>query len=315
MNMPELDRYFDQIEDAFDRIGRGTGVDLVSTDPIVSTNPPPLGVTIVVTGVDGKYQVKLTNPQPGVNMDAGAFNVAAPGDFYGSDPRQGRDLQSSYYGANGQLKPILHELQSSTTLNFDAAGSVTTYGPAETLAYEIQDPNQTKYWRVRSRFSDSDFGPYVYYSSAAVCGPIGVLSGYARSWGIAPNSVKATNNASVSWADFDVASGIVSVSGPGGAGTDWHRLANDHTGNVVEVGPYPATDFTGLAYAQTYYVAYNPVANAFICSTDFSETLPDGYFWVGSATANAAFGGAGGSDGGGGEGSGGRGGDGYGWVF
>jgi hypothetical protein len=124
------------------------------------------------------------------------------------------------------------------------------------------------------------------------------------------NMVKnASNNATVAWLDVDAAGGEVLVYGPAGAGSDWERYEGAAGEEIRTLGPYGAAEFTGKAYNAVHYVAFNGAS--YLCTTDYTETLPDGYFYVGSVKANAAFGGAGASSGGGGTASGSRGGADY----
>lgn len=120
-----------------------------------------------------------------------------------------------------------------------------------------------------------------------------------------------SNNAKVEWADVDAAAGKVKVHGPGGDSVAWERYEGTDSG-FRTLGPYAAQEFTGKAYNATYYVAYNPgtatVPAAYVVTTDYRQTLRNGYIWVGTCVANASFGGAGAVSGGGGSGAGGSGG-------
>lgn len=118
----------------------------------------------------------------------------------------------------------------------------------------------------------------------------------------------SSNNATADSIDVDAGTCKIRVYGPGGAGTDWNRFESG-----VTLGPFPATEITGLAYATTYYIAFDPETNAYIYSSDFKLIgVPDGYYWVAEVLPNASFGGAGATTGGGGTGPGGSGGAGRG---
>lgn len=122
-------------------------------------------------------------------------------------------------------------------------------------------------------------------------------------------SVNSSNDAVVDWVDVDAAAGKVRVFGPGGVGTVWSRYEGTKVGFLTR-GPFLATEFIGQAYNLLYFVTFDPATSLYAITTDFRNTLKDDVFWVGSAQANASFGGAGATTGGGGTSSSGTGGTG-----
>src|SRR5262249_22945971 len=84
---------------------------------------------------------------------------------------------------------MVHQLQSAANTNFDAAANVQTYGPFSEMTQTFQLPNQTLFWRIRSSFDGTNWNEWQIYSSATVCGPIGVYSGVLR------NSANSINQA------------------------------------------------------------------------------------------------------------------------
>lgn len=116
-----------------------------------------------------------------------------------------------------------------------------------------------------------------------------------------------SNNATADSVDVDAGSCKIRVYGPGGVGTDWNRFESE-----VTLGPFPATEILGLAYATTYYVAYDPDTNSYVYSTANKDVIGDRLYWVAKVLPNASFGGGGATTGGGGVGAGGSGGGGYG---
>jgi hypothetical protein len=112
-------------------------------------------------------------------------------------------------------------------------------------------------------------------------------------------SVNSSNDAIVDWLDVDAGGGKVRIYGPGGVGTTWSRFEGTKTGFLTR-GPFASKEFTGKAYNALYFVTYDPATAIYAITTDFKDTLKDGVYWVGSAKANASFGGSGATSGGGG---------------
>jgi hypothetical protein len=82
------------------------------------------------------------------------------------------------------------------------------------------------------------------------------------------------------------------IYGGGGPGTSYTRKAG--YGTITR----PAGSITGLAYSTRYYVMFNVAASTYLSSTTYSDSLPDGYEWVGTMVTVASGGGGGGGGGG-----------------
>lgn len=125
---------------------------------VVAKVAPPAKVGINVTGIDGKFLVTLTNPQ--------TVNPLSP-----------TIAQLRWQnGVNPGRFPLLHNVQSATDLNFNNASNLVDYGISNQLGYEIQDPNVTRFFRVRSSYDGQTWNDWTVYSSAQSCGPVGVWS-------------------------------------------------------------------------------------------------------------------------------------------
>jgi hypothetical protein len=161
----ELNTLIDTIHS---RIGRPTRdfVDVVGgttqSNPKATNSAPP-AAQFAVAGIDGKFIIQIQNPQ----------NVLP----------QSANLVSSYALAvqNAQASPIVHNLQSCSTTDFDLAHSLTDYGISPQLGYAFQNPNVTLFWRLRSSFDGKTWNKWQIYSSVLTCGPVGVWSGLQRS--------------------------------------------------------------------------------------------------------------------------------------
>jgi hypothetical protein len=132
------------------------------SNPTASTNAPE-AAQFAVVGLDGKFLLQIQNPQ----------NVLP----------QSANLVSAYAlaGLNAPATPILHNVQSSTTTDFDLAHGLTDYGISPQLGYTFQNPNATLFWRLRSSYDGKTWNKWQIYSSVLTCGPVGVWSGLQRS--------------------------------------------------------------------------------------------------------------------------------------
>lgn len=242
----------------------------------------PPASTFAVLGVDGKFQATVTLPQ----------NTPAPS----VSLRQ----QLIAEDQNSLLAPIVHQLQSATNVKFDATSAVTTYDLGANLSFEVQDPNQTKFWRLRSSFDGQAWNAWQIFISAATCGPVGVQSGFERSTSVAPRSVLNTNNATVDSADAGTTD-TIRAHGAGGVGSSYTRF--DGQGNQITTA---GASILGAAYSTQYAVVLNTalVHLAFPTATQYLQTIADAFFYI-ATVGTVAAGGTGGSSGGGGTGGGG----------
>lgn len=143
-------------------------------------------------------------------------------------------------------------------------------------------------WRKTGKASDT--------APINVAGDAGNITGVLSSAHAAPNlGFNSTNDATADSVDVDAGSCKIRVYGPGGVGTDWRRYESGRT-----LGPFPATEILGLAYATTYYVAYNPNSSSYVYSASYKDVVSDELYWVAEVLPNASFGGAGATSGGGG---------------
>jgi hypothetical protein len=257
----------------------------------LSVLDPPPPVQFSVVGVDGQFQITITLPQ---NITPASVTL----------------LNSGIIGDSNQLGVgMVHELESATSTNFDAAAGVQTYGPFSELTQTLQLPNQTLFWRIRSSFDGSNWNDWQIYSSAATCGPIGVSSGFLRSTSGAPNmSVNTSNNCTVDSIDNGT-NATIRVYGPGGVGTSWNHY--DGQGGQTTL---PFSTITA-PYNKDMIVLYSIAGGlqAFQISTQYTNALQDVLLFSGKLHTVSA-GGSGGTAGGGGGSSGGGGG-GRGLIF
>lgn len=150
--------------------------DTPSLQLTVKAPPPPVSFNVV--GVDGQFQITITLPQ-----DVQPASVTL--------------FQQSILADNNQLgAPLAHQLQSATSVLFDAASGVVTYGPFSELTQTFQLPNQTLFWRIRSSYDGSNWNEWQIYSSALFCGPVGVYSGLLRNSSNSINQAATTPSGS-----------------------------------------------------------------------------------------------------------------------
>lgn len=71
-------------------------------------------------------------------------------------------------------------------------------------------------------------------------------------------------------------SATIRIYGGGGPGTGWTKTTGYGTATR------PAGSITGLAYNQLYFVLYQVATGTYLGSTSYSDTMPDGYEWVGT---------------------------------
>ncbi len=88
-----------------------------------SLTPPPAVKALDVQGVGGHFIVKITPPE----------------------------VQGVLY----------YLLQSSETLPFESSTTVVDYGPTPNTTFDITEPSMTLNWRVKAKFTNSDYGSSV----------------------------------------------------------------------------------------------------------------------------------------------------------
>lgn len=261
------------------RLGLDGDFDDDPTLTVTQKSPPP-PASLAVTGLDGSFEITITLPQ-----DAPAPSVTMYKNFVL------RDL-------NKLRAQIFHQLQSASTVLFDAASNVITYGPFTETYKKFQIPNATLFWRLRSSYDGTNWNDWVVYSSPATCGPVAVSSGFLRSTSAAPNmSLNTTNNCITDSVDAGT-SATARIYGTGGPGTAWTHY--DGQGGQILIA---AGTVTGLAYSTQYLLLYTAANGyqAFLAPSQYVQSLQDQLIWSGKITTVASGGGGGTSGGGGGS--------------
>jgi len=164
---PRLVQYHDEHETLLKRIIQQIGgiPEQFVDDPskVEQGAAPPPAASFNVTGIDGKFVTNINNPQT-----VQAQSV----------------LQAKlrfHAGMNLRRTAILHNLQSATDLNFNQNSGLKDYGTSPQLMWTDQDPNVTRFFRLRSSFDGVTWNAWQVFSNALVCGPVGVWSGLQRS--------------------------------------------------------------------------------------------------------------------------------------
>ena len=239
---------------------------------------PPPPASFNVNGIDGKFITTITNPQSVVAQSV----LAAKLRF-----RAGMNLRNT---------TILHNLQSATDLNFNHSSSLKDYGTSPQLMWTDQDPNLTRFFRLRSSYDGVTWNAWQVYSSAETCGPVGVESGLLRTAALTPvngaytpttQPLTATTGVSANDATIDVASFQVQYPAP------------------IGLKGYNSGMITGLLDSTLYYVycldsTYAGGAQTYFATQDNPEvTASDATVYLGLITTPAHGGGGTGGSGGG----------------
>lgn len=87
-------------------------------------------------------------------------------------------------------------------------------------------------------------------------------------------TANTTNTATLDSVDAG-SSATARIYGPGGVGTSYSR--NTGFGALTR----PGGSVTGLAYLTVYYIIYEVATQSYAATTSYSDSLPDGYEWVG----------------------------------
>lgn len=258
-------------------------IDSSASNPL--TVPAPVAAAFSVIGVDGKFIVFVNNPQ---TIQPASVALA-------------RALVRAGYNAHTSL--IQHNLQSATTLNFDQSSDLKDYGTSPQLMWTDQDPNVTRFFRLRSSYDGKTWNEWQFFSSAAQCGPIGVWSGLLRTAALTQVNAAYTpttqpltaatgvlaNQATISIASFQV---------------KYPSSISPASGNLVS---YNSGTISGLLDATLYYVycldlKYVGGAQTYFATTDNPTVTGDeATVYLGTVTTPVH---GGGGTGGGGGGSG-----------
>ena len=226
-----------------------------------------------VAGVDGKYLITITLPQ-----DQNPTTVALL-------------LATTQNNPNALNVPIVHQLQSATDVNFNAASNVTAYGPSAQLSWEIQDPNQTKFWRLQSSFDGQNFNPWQIFQCAAVCGPVGVYSGLLR------NSANSINQAATTASGTNPLSQSGVTTRINVASSVWK--CGDQTINYNSGSVDPGSFGTWLVYANDAQRTGGTVTFIAVAATNQANiTADNGNVYFGQIATSSSGGGVGSGGGG-----------------
>lgn len=247
------------------------------------TVPPPQPAQFDVVGIDGKFVVFVTNPQSVVPL-----SVAI------------RQAQLNA-GSNSTNTPILHHLESATTLNFDQSSKLKDYGVSSQLVWTDQDPNITRFFRLQSSYDGESWNEWQFFSSAEQCGPVGVWSGLLRTAALTPvnasytpttQPLTASTGVAANDATIDVAA--FQVQYPASVSPSTDGLVNYNSGAIA-----------GLLDNTLYYVycldpTYAGGAQTYFATTDNPQvTGSDATVYLGTITTPAHGGGGTGGSGGG----------------
>lgn len=238
----------------------------------VLASPPPVKFSVV--GTDGQFQVTITLPQ----------DIAPPSVTL---------LKNKIIADSNQLGvSMVHQLQSATSVNFDAASSVQSYGPFSELTQTFQLPNQTLFWRIRSSFDSTNWNDWQIYSSATTCGPIGVYSGLLR------NSANSINQAATTATGANPLTQNGTTTAINVAASVWK--CGDQTISYNSGSVDPGSYGTWLVYANDAQRAGGTVTFFAVNSANQANITSDnGNIYFGQITTSSGGGGAGTGGGGG----------------
>lgn len=154
---PKLAQWHDELTGLFDDIYTKIGSQPPKKIDSVTTQSPavPQQATFSVSGLPGVgFQVTIVNPQ---NVRPATMTLA-----------RAKILNSP----NTPLTPVLHEVHSATSLNFDASAGLVEHGVSSQTKWVILASGQTNYWRMRSSFDGQHWNSWRVFAGPA--GPISV---------------------------------------------------------------------------------------------------------------------------------------------
>lgn len=260
---PETYQGISELMDYVEAISRSLNLDpRPAPQATPNSSPVPLPASFQVTGADGHYQVTVTN-----------------------------------HPANSQ--PVLHEIASSSSLNFDLSGGVSVLGPDPRTSWTVANPASTRFWRLRSCFLGSGFNASQFFTLPNAAGPTAVASGVLRSSSTAARTQHSANYVTVS-AEY-LPAGQLLANGDTSDGTptlNWPAASISFNGGSSPQS-LPKSTLRGLAANTTYAVAWNTATQQVQYSTDGGQLLADNLVYLATVTTPAASGGAASSAGGG----------------
>lgn len=146
---------------------------------------PPTVASFTVVGQDGRFIIDIVNAAnaagtPGVSGVGTAKSITQLQRQQGQGQRVLESNAALFSAGMAPAGAVYHQLQSSTNLLWDLIGNLQEYGPEMRTHWSIEDPNATRYWRIRSKYLNSDYNAWTYFESAAVCGVVAVWAGLLR---------------------------------------------------------------------------------------------------------------------------------------
>lgn len=265
--------------------------------PSTTTIRPPERGTWTVSGVDGHFIIDIVPAQS--YAQASTFQPKTVGQLrrafqrphmIDADAELNFEARAERAFPRGFQRPVLHQVQGSLDLDWDANSSLLNYGPDQKTHYVITGhPNENRYWRFRSKYGNSDWNDWTYWIDPALCGVVTVWSGLARTQAIA--RVYAANTPTGQPLTQNGAGTRINV-----AATVWKEgsLVINYNSGFVDPGSYGtfyvyADDPTRAGGTVTFHAD----------SSNPDVTASDGRIYFGKITTSNAGGGTGGGGGGG----------------
>lgn len=263
----------DQLDRINSRLG-GIGNDFID-DPAqaIPASDPPAQAWFNVIGLDGQFHVYITLPQ-----NINPTSVAVMG------------LQNTQSDMNSAGDAIYHQIQSCLSIDFDLAHGLVDYGVTSQVTLTVQDPNATRFWRIRSSYDQVNWNDWQIFSSSILCGPVGVWSQLLR------NSANSLVSSAVSYTGTNPLTQFGTSTQINVAASFW--TAGDQTISYNPGSVDPGSYGTWLLYAIDNTRVGGTVT--FIATQASSDiTANDGSIYFGKITTAGGGGGTGGGGGGG----------------
>lgn len=240
---------------------------------------PPINGAIAVTGLDGHFIV----------------NITPPGQRIGRTVLQ-QAQQASDAGLLDDTQQYIHQVQSATDPKFDNNSNVTSLPPAPDVKYDLNDPNQTKYWRFRSSNDNGQtYNDWTYLTDPAVCGVVAVWSGLKKNASLVLNNAATTPTGATPLTQDGVTTNIKVAASIWKAGTD--QILNYNPG---QVDPGVFGTFKVYTKDPRRAAAVAPLTVTFTATTTDSDlTSDDSIIYFGKITTSGGGGGSGSGGGGG----------------
>lgn len=121
---PELKHILQDVLNWQGNLTNLSGIDPISPANIRGNNslsPPPIVQNLSVVGGDGLFSIDITPPKNTIGI-------------------------------------LYYLVESSDTLPFETSQTIESYGPSPSTHFEVNENGVTKSWRVRAKFTSSDYG-------------------------------------------------------------------------------------------------------------------------------------------------------------